>query len=65
MRGHDGTFEFPVVEIEAGAAIEDARRAGTQSIHFVDSLTNAELVAEAEKSEKRSADALRAAKLES
>lgn len=45
-----------------GAAIEDARRAGTQSIHFVDSLTNAELVVEAEKSERRSADALKAAK---
>jgi hypothetical protein len=43
-------------------AIGDARRAGVQSIHFVDTLTSAEIVAEAEKSEKRSVEALRAVK---
>jgi hypothetical protein len=43
-------------------AIGDAQRAGQHSLGFVDTLTDAELIVEAEKSERRSADALKAAK---
>ena len=45
-----------------GKAVADAQRAGQQSIGFVDSLTDAALIAEAELGEKRSAEALAAAK---
>lgn len=43
-------------------AVADAARAGQLSIGFIDSLTDAKLIAEAEKLEKGAGDALRAAK---
>ena len=43
-------------------AVTDAQRAGQLSIAFVDSLTDAAMIAEAEKGAKKSADALAAAK---
>lgn len=43
-------------------ALVDAERAGTLSISFVDSLTNAQLIEQAESTEKKAAEALAAAK---
>lgn len=43
-------------------ALADAERAGTLSISFVDSLTDAELIERAESTEKKAAEALAAAK---
>jgi len=43
-------------------AVEDAKRAGTAAIQFVDGLTNAELVSKAEATEKQASAALAAVK---